>query len=203
VANGYDAAYDEELAAYRRRLQREQSNIAYERGRTQQEYGFEDATDPYSRARMLERAYTQRRTATTTGLAARGQLYSGALRGAQAENRFGYEQQTAQTRKEYLDRLRGLTERGVGAQEDFEMSALGARREALGRAIAQGPEAEYPAGGSTTPAQAGWTPQQARGGSPPGPGYQWDAKRYKWVKTGSQPGSGYRWDFDRNRWVKR
>jgi hypothetical protein len=163
----YDAAYDEELAAYRRRLQREQSNIAYERGRTQQEYGFEDATDPYSRARMLERAYTQRRAATTTGLAARGQLYSGALRGAQAENRFGYEQQTAQTRKEYLDRLRGLTERGVGAQEDFEMSALGARREALSRAIAQGPEAEYPAGGPGGVASpTGGRPVQGGGQTP-------------------------------------
>lgn len=139
----YDSIYDEEQAAFRRRQQRLKGNIAYERGQVQREYGFDDASDPYNRANMLERAYKQRTAAITGGLASRGQLYSGAHLGGQEEARYGHERSVAQTRAEYLDRLRGLTEREAGAQEEYGTSELGARREAMGRAI-EGARGEEP-----------------------------------------------------------
>lgn len=52
-----------------------------------------ESNNPFSKAGLLVRSYKQQQNRTTNGLAAQGQLYSGAYQNQQAADNFGYQQE--------------------------------------------------------------------------------------------------------------
>lgn len=90
-----DPFYDAAAGNANRNLSTTLAGLQYQRGQLGSTYGlgtdaagnvFDDPSNPYSRAAVLKASYDRAKLGTTTGMAAQGQLYSGALQNAQNEN---------------------------------------------------------------------------------------------------------------------
>lgn len=97
-----------------------------------------DPSNPFSRAALLQKRYTEAQRGTTNSMAAQGQLYSGALQTAQDENAFQNNAAVDENQKafnRYLDSLvsgrrdAGLATERENSQVDWEalVAAMGAR----------------------------------------------------------------------------
>lgn len=80
----FDASYDSQMGQNTNVLNLDLAGIEYGRGQVAYNYGFDaagnlDPTNPFSKAKEFERQYHQAQSGTTNSMAARGQLYSGAL----------------------------------------------------------------------------------------------------------------------------
>jgi hypothetical protein len=69
--------------------------------------GGVDTSNPYSRAALLQRSYDNTKRGNTTSLAARGQLYSGALQNAQNTAFTNFNQASSENRAGFADAIRG------------------------------------------------------------------------------------------------
>jgi hypothetical protein len=101
-----DPVYDKQIAGYGQTRDNTISGLEGQKTSTLADYGYGatydangnvasltvDPNNPYSRAAQLKKSYDQAKTGTTNGLAARGQLYSGAMTNAQNANDTGYSQ---------------------------------------------------------------------------------------------------------------
>jgi hypothetical protein len=109
------------------------ADLAQQEGQIKQEYGFDDPSNPFNRAKMLQQAYESRQRGTLTGMAAQGGLYSGALARAQNLNLSGYQQQEDALRRSYQGALQDVIRRrrdvGETARSTME-SAQATRLEA-------------------------------------------------------------------------
>lgn len=84
------------------------------------------ASNPYSRAALLQQSYNNQRRGTTNSYASAGQLYSGALQNAQEENLRGYGQGLDALKKErqglldelLRDRVTRYSQTGAQLNED-------------------------------------------------------------------------------------
>jgi hypothetical protein len=135
-----DPTYTLATAAALRQYQTTQAGLKYQRQRTQQEFGFDDPSDPYNRAAMLERSYHQAQSGSLNQGAARGQLYSGALQSNLDEGRYQYERNRAGLRKQYEDLLHNLTQQEAQAGSSYQQTLAGARGDAIQRALQNRPE---------------------------------------------------------------
>lgn len=153
----FDPVYQAQVADLNRQQALAQSNIQYQTGQVKQEYGFDDPSNPFSRAAMLQRAYTQGQQATTGGMASRGQLYSGALQSELDHGRFGHEQNVDTARRAYAQALQALQQQGAQATLDYQSGLTLAGAERIERA----PRPEDPGEPLAAPA--------ARGGAKPKP----------------------------------
>lgn len=130
-----DPFYDAAVGSANRNLAAGLAQLQYQRGQLGSTFGlgidpsgavFEDVSNPYSRAATLQKLYDQSRRGTGTTMAARGQLYSGAMQNAQNQN--------AQTN---LQRRDEMIRQFMAAQQDLrqrELSAGGAHADALAQA---------------------------------------------------------------------
>jgi hypothetical protein len=96
-----DPAYEGQVAALARNRDDTLLSLAGQRTQGLQDYGFTqaptgavafDPSNPFSRAALLRKNYQESKQGTQTGMAARGQLYAGALQTAQAANDTGFNQ---------------------------------------------------------------------------------------------------------------
>lgn len=96
-----DPSYEGQVAALARQRDDTLLGLAGQRTQGLQDYGYQqaptgalsfDASNPFSRAALLRKNYQESKQGTQTGMAARGQLYAGALQTAQAANDTGFNQ---------------------------------------------------------------------------------------------------------------
>jgi hypothetical protein len=82
--------------------------------------GGVDTSNPYSRAALLQRSYDNTKRGNTTSLAARGQLYSGALQNAQNTAFTNFNQASTENRAGFENAIRGYVNSlgQVGAERD-------------------------------------------------------------------------------------
>lgn len=106
---------DPEAAEYQARAQRTGAISGvlaqYDIGRTNQEYGFGDSSNPYSRANLLMENFKRGQAGTNVGYAAQGGLYSGAYQTAQQEQQHQYDIGYDRLRRDYQDQI-GNIQRG-------------------------------------------------------------------------------------------
>lgn len=88
------------------------------------EKGGSVASNPYSRAALLQRSYDQNQRRTQNSMAAAGQLYSGATQNARNFNSFNYGQAGDALRKDFGSRISQ-----IGVQRQGALDQLGAARE--------------------------------------------------------------------------
>lgn len=143
----YSSEYETTVGKLNRDLSQTQSDLAGRGLATEQQYGFgEDQSNPFSRANMLQRQYQQGSAMATNSYASQGQLYSGALSRAQAENRFGFEQGMDTSLREYQAELSDLSRQRLGAQSTYDEGVAAAEASRLEEGLQDRPEAsEAPA----------------------------------------------------------
>lgn len=111
-----------------------------------------DTSNPYSRAALLQKSYTNNRQANTTNLAARGQLYSGALQKTQEGQQTAFNQGSEANRRGFQDAIRAYIG-GLGATRN---NALQGNASALGDSTARA--AANPAPSTVTYAGVSYNP---------------------------------------------
>lgn len=89
------------------------ADAAYQEGNLGFDFGYNpdgsiNAANPYSRAALYQLGYERQQAGTTNSLAARGQLYSGALQNQRGLDASNYAQQDAANRLAYQRGLHGI-----------------------------------------------------------------------------------------------
>ena len=140
----FDPVYQNSVASANLGYDQTLAANAYQRNRVKQTYGFDDPSDPFNRAAMLQKAYQQRTSGTTNSFAASGQLYSGATQRNLDQGRTDYDQSYSGLRRQYEDELQGLTQADLAAGVARDRD----RNEAMGESIRNQPPPEDPGGPS-------------------------------------------------------
>lgn len=144
-----DPILDANLAAATRNRNQTMVGLAAERAQLGSIYGygqrpdgsvFDDVSNPYSRAAVLQTLYDQHKAGNTNSMAARGQLYSGALQTEQNN----LADQTGRSRdaliREFLAAQGGITNRETAASNAFDDAGTQARAESIARLLAARPD---------------------------------------------------------------
>jgi hypothetical protein len=122
------------------------ANLQSQEQGVQQAYGFNDASNPFARARLLESTYNQSQARTQNSYAGGGQLYSGSLSNALGTNRFNFEHSMGDELTKYQAALADLAQKRLGTQNAFTEGEAQAKAKALEDALAQAPDpSEAPA----------------------------------------------------------
>lgn len=124
-------------AAALNNLNNTNASLDYQTGQVKQEFGFEDTSNPFSRARLLERTYKQAQARNTNSYAAAGQLYSGALGRAQKTAKFSYDANYDATKRQYENLLNQIQARGTQANTDYQNTVNQDAQQVLLRALGQ------------------------------------------------------------------
>ncbi len=93
-------------------------------------------TNPFSRAALLKRNYTQAQTGDRNSLAAKGQHRSGAAVNAKNRNDFGLQQNQDSLLKDFQSQYSGLMQQWLQGQQSAEGQRSQNQNEAIARAIA-------------------------------------------------------------------
>jgi hypothetical protein len=142
-----------------------------------------DPNNPYSQAALARTVYQQSKTGTNNSMAARGQLYSGALTNAQNQNDTNFNVGENSRQTALTNFLNGITTGQTAAKNDYTTNFANAGADRLGRA---------PTNPNYTPtdANAGATPAPAAGPSGPSVnGKPLDLS--KWITTESKNSKGH------------
>jgi hypothetical protein len=134
----FDATYEQDVANANRQFDVTNAGIQYQEGALKQEYGFDDVSNPFNRAAMLQQAYTR-------GVAARrnvagNRMYSSAFNSGETEGRSQYDQNYGNLRSTYDAKLNDFSQQRYQAGVDRDAAATGA----YGERIARAPAAEDP-----------------------------------------------------------
>lgn len=135
-----DPVYQGQLAVGRQRLSSTLAALDNEQTTGLTRFGFTpdgqiDASNPFSQAALLKRNYDQSVRGTTNSMAARGQLYSGALQRQQRENRFGYDRGNFDLKTNFDAFMNELRNRRRSAQDQLDELGVTGRADAISRAL--------------------------------------------------------------------
>jgi hypothetical protein len=130
-------------ASQARGVQYADAQATYDRGRIQRDFGYGDKgqvdpNNPYSRAALLERNFSQQQAGNTNSFAAQGQLYSGALQNQKNSTTFGYLQNKNDLRNQYADANADVSLGQLGAYSQAGGAVSEEKIRALLRALGQG-----------------------------------------------------------------
>ena len=172
-----DPVYDQTVAGLARQRDDTLAGLAQQQTGTLADYGYGATFDPqgnvtglsfypanpFSRAALLRRNYQQSKTGTQNSMAARGQLYSGALVNAQNTNDVGYLQGENALQNAVTQALIAIARRRSGAGTDYELGVGGAGAERAARAASSDTGEQAFAGAPPPPAAAKVTTRGPRG----------------------------------------
>lgn len=159
-----DPVYDATLGAARRNLGASLLGAQHQRGQLGQNYGLaispsgvvtDDLTNPYSRSAAYLQAYRRQQRATSTSLAAQGQLYTGSFQNARNENRRAYDERRDAMIRDFMARQQQVSASEVAARGRFEDEQVRAAADRVQRALADRPSPD------TAPAVLASTPKPA------------------------------------------
>jgi hypothetical protein len=145
----FDATYDGTVANNERTYENTISGLQYTEGATRQEYGFDDVSNPFNRAAMLQQAY-QRGTASRLNQAG-ASMYSSAFNAGETEGRSQYDQNYGNLRSEYDAKLNKIAQDRAQAAIDRDQGNTMAYGDRLSRV----PAAEDPGPPAAPAAAAG------------------------------------------------
>lgn len=114
--------------------------IGYDEGRVKQDYGFDDLSNPFSRARLLETTYKNQQSYTRNSLASQGQLNSGFALSRQGRDTRNYDINTDNLRRSYQDQLQSIINRRTGAKRALDEGNLEALDASTQRSLDQRPD---------------------------------------------------------------
>lgn len=144
-----DPSYDAATGNAQRNLALTQAGLAYQRQQLGSTYGLgingagvviDDPSNPYSRAAALQESYRRSQAGSTTSMAARGQLYSGALQNEQNENANVNSRQRDALIRQFLGENQGLQQRELQAASDYQGALTQAGSDRIMRALAARPD---------------------------------------------------------------
>lgn len=98
---------------------------------TKKRAGFDNTSDPFSRANQLQQNFANANRGTLNNYAAAGQLYSGSLNNARDIDRTNFERGWDSERKAYQDQLATLAQRRLDATTDYDEGVLEAEADRL------------------------------------------------------------------------
>lgn len=182
-----DPIYDQTIAGLGRSRTDALAELTRQRGAGLLGYGYNatydanglvsgltyDPNNPYSQAALARTVYQQNKNGTTNSLAARGQLYSGALTNAQNTNDTNFNVGENSRQQALINFLNGLTGQEKGVNDSFDTGSLQAEGDRLGRA----------------PSNPNYNPATPAGGSPAAASSKVDLS--KWVKTAYKNPQGH------------
>lgn len=141
----YDPAYQMQMAQLGRQQGLTQSGLQFQTNQTKQEFGFDDPSNPFSRANMLQRAWSQGQAGRLN--TAGNNLYSSSFQRNEDFARFGHEQDVDTSRRDYAKALQSLQQQGAQATLDYQGGAAAAHLDRIERAA----RAEDPGGPAVAP----------------------------------------------------
>lgn len=132
-----DPAYQAQIAALARQRDSTLSDLSGQQSRSLLDYGYNasydqaggvsglsfDPSNPFSRAALLQKSYQQNKSGTLNSMAARGQLYAGALQQAQDVNDTNYQQSNDSLQKQLIASLAGIQAAKTKAGTDYEFGS--------------------------------------------------------------------------------
>lgn len=107
------------------------ADTTYQTGQIKQAYGYDDLSNPFSRAALLKESYDKQQLGTTSNFAGQNQYNSGAYGGARTGDRHQYAIADDATRREYADALHGVSRNKLQAYADYGTSISAADWDAL------------------------------------------------------------------------
>lgn len=128
----FDPMYESTVGNARRQYDTTLAGLQYQEGRVKQQYGWDDPSDPFSAAAMLQRNFhqSQRGRLNTAG----NNLYSSSFGRNEDQARFGYEQNVDSSRKAYADALQDIVQKRNQALVDRDSASSTAKAESIYRA---------------------------------------------------------------------
>jgi hypothetical protein len=95
-----------------------------------------DPNNPYAKANLLKKSYTENRANTLNSMASRGQLYSGALGVGQGINDENYQQGSNALQTSFINFIANNQGQITGANTNYANALAGADSERVSRAVA-------------------------------------------------------------------
>lgn len=135
-----DPVHTAQVAGINRRLGDSLAFLGQEESQIGQEYGLTDTSNPFNRAAMLQRSYDQQQRFNTNSMAARGQLYSGALQARRNETQFGFLRDKDSLSRDFTRLMSDIQRRRAQAQGGAQDELVGAEDDRVGRALANRPD---------------------------------------------------------------
>lgn len=145
-----DPILEADIGAAHRTHDRTTQELAAERGGLGDTYGFgvtasgsvyDDPTNPYSRAIVMQLLHDRQAAAAGNSMAARGQLYSGAYQTQQDTLASNKSRDRDALIREFLAANGGITRRGIANEDRLSDSETRAKADAITRALAARPDA--------------------------------------------------------------
>lgn len=141
----WDAQYETSVGAAGNSRDQALAGLTNQRLGIQQSYGIDQgyndvASNPYSKAALLQASYRQNQNQTLNSYAARGQLYSGALEAGQSFNQNNYLHSNNDLALAYQAALQGVSDKELGANNDYEAALQAAEAKRLDDALSQAPD---------------------------------------------------------------
>lgn len=114
-----DPAFESQRLTAGRNIALGNAEGAYQQGNTNFDYGYNpdgsiNASNPYSRAALLQLGYENQQRGTTNSMAARGQLYSGAIENQRGIDSRGYAVNESNNRLAYQRATHGIQANRLG-----------------------------------------------------------------------------------------
>jgi hypothetical protein len=116
----FDQLYFDRTAGIDRRVTEDLGALDARERRIKFDFGIEDPTNPFNRAQAMKQFYLRRARGASAGLAAQGQLYSGAHERALSNVRFDEEKANAQLRQAYEDALSQIRDMRTNVKRSAE-----------------------------------------------------------------------------------
>lgn len=114
----YDAIYTDAVARAQRNFAQTSGALQFEENDLNR--GYNDPTNPFNQLAMAKRAFEHQKSFATNSMAARGQLYSGALQNNLNEGRFQHERQNDSLAQAYQRAKQDIINRRSSAQASLD-----------------------------------------------------------------------------------
>lgn len=116
------------------------TDLSLREQRARQDYGFDDMSNPYSRAAQLQRSYQNAQRGTTNSYAAAGQLYAGSLNNARNIDSYNFNKAWSEEQMAYQRELADIATARAQAEREAQEAIIAANAGALEDALSQAPD---------------------------------------------------------------
>jgi hypothetical protein len=136
----WSAQYESAISQTNNDLNFSNLSLDQQEGMTKQAYGFDDNSNPYSRAAQLQKQYQQNRNQTLNSYASQGQLYAGSMNNARNIDRSNFEQTWDTEKRDYQAKLQDIQNSRLEAARKADEARIAAEAQRLEDAIQEPPD---------------------------------------------------------------
>lgn len=133
----WSGQYETTVGQLNRDYDYDTANLAADEQSLRKGYGFDNPSDPFSRANQIQQGFAVANRGTLNNYAAGGQLYAGALTNARAIDRQNFESEWDTAQKDYQAQLNDLAQRRLEAARTRDEGVLAAEAQRLEDAVAE------------------------------------------------------------------